>query len=41
MSGNGIREEGARMLSDALKVNTSLTSVNMNGINEEGKSEQK
>ena len=42
MTGNGIRDEGAKSLSEMLKVNTTLTSLDLNGEEEgEGKRESK
>ena len=41
MTGNGIRDEGAKSLSEMLKVNNTLTSLNLGCEEEEKKGKRK
>ena len=40
-TGNNIGDEGARMISEALKCNSSLTELNLNGDEKNGKKRKK
>ena len=40
MTGNGIGDEGAKSMSEALKTNTTLTSLNLSGEEEERERER-
>ena len=41
MTANGIRDEGARSMSEALKSNTTLTSLNLSGEEEKREREKR